>query len=122
VITPLTTPRAEGCALKPHTLVGVELDHAPETLRTGGNTTMGSLALVLTLLLWTRPRSPTPSTCNQAIRSASSSGTNTSPHTLPPVPCIVLGDYNRWLIQPNDRAWADLDDGEPANADLAMST
>jgi endonuclease/exonuclease/phosphatase family metal-dependent hydrolase len=35
-----------------------------------------------------------------------------------PTPLIVLGDFNRRFTQPNDRVWADLDDGEPANADL----
>ena len=35
-----------------------------------------------------------------------------------PIPFIVLGDFNRRLIQPNDHVWTDLDDGEPANADL----
>jgi len=33
-------------------------------------------------------------------------------------PFIVLGDFNRRLTQPNDHIWANLDDGEPANADL----
>jgi endonuclease/exonuclease/phosphatase family metal-dependent hydrolase len=35
-----------------------------------------------------------------------------------PTPFIVLGDFNRRFTQPGDRVWADLDDGEPANADL----
>jgi endonuclease/exonuclease/phosphatase family metal-dependent hydrolase len=35
-----------------------------------------------------------------------------------PTPFIVLGDFNRRLTQPGDRVWADLDDGEPATADL----
>jgi endonuclease/exonuclease/phosphatase family metal-dependent hydrolase len=30
----------------------------------------------------------------------------------------VLGDFNRRLTQPGDRVWADLDDGDPPNADL----
>jgi endonuclease/exonuclease/phosphatase family metal-dependent hydrolase len=38
------------------------------------------------------------------------------------MPFIVLGDFNRRLTQPNDRVWADLDDGEPANADLIALT
>jgi hypothetical protein len=36
-----------------------------------------------------------------------------------PTPFIVLGDFNRQFNQPNDRIWANLDDGEPANADLS---
>ena len=35
-----------------------------------------------------------------------------------PMPFIVLGDFNRRLIRPQDQVWAELDDGEPANADL----
>jgi endonuclease/exonuclease/phosphatase family metal-dependent hydrolase len=36
-----------------------------------------------------------------------------------PMLFIVLGDFNRRLTHSNDWVWADLDDGEPANADLA---
>jgi endonuclease/exonuclease/phosphatase family metal-dependent hydrolase len=39
-----------------------------------------------------------------------------------PKPFIVLGDFNRQFNQPNDQIWADLDDGEPANADLSALT
>jgi endonuclease/exonuclease/phosphatase family metal-dependent hydrolase len=39
-----------------------------------------------------------------------------------PTPFIVLGDFNRRVNQPGDRVWADLDDGDPANADLAALT
>jgi endonuclease/exonuclease/phosphatase family metal-dependent hydrolase len=38
------------------------------------------------------------------------------------VPFIVLGDFNRQFNVPNDQVWADLDDGEPANADLTTVT
>jgi endonuclease/exonuclease/phosphatase family metal-dependent hydrolase len=38
------------------------------------------------------------------------------------VPFIVLGDFNRRFNQAGDRVWADLDDGEPANADLTTLT
>ena len=34
----------------------------------------------------------------------------------------MLGDFNRRFTQPNDQVWADLDDGEPANADLTTLT
>jgi endonuclease/exonuclease/phosphatase family metal-dependent hydrolase len=37
-------------------------------------------------------------------------------------PFIVLGDFNRRFTQPHDRVWTDLDDGEPANADLNALT
>jgi endonuclease/exonuclease/phosphatase family metal-dependent hydrolase len=39
-----------------------------------------------------------------------------------PMPFIVLGDFNRRFTQPNDHVWADLDDGQPANADLTAVT
>jgi endonuclease/exonuclease/phosphatase family metal-dependent hydrolase len=39
-----------------------------------------------------------------------------------PTPLIVLGDFNRRFNQPGDRVWADLDDSEPANADLTALT
>jgi endonuclease/exonuclease/phosphatase family metal-dependent hydrolase len=39
-----------------------------------------------------------------------------------PTPFIVLGDFNRRFNVPNDKVWADLDDGEPANADLTTLT
>jgi endonuclease/exonuclease/phosphatase family metal-dependent hydrolase len=39
-----------------------------------------------------------------------------------PTPFIVLGDFNRRFTQPNDRVWAELDDGQPANADLTAVT
>jgi endonuclease/exonuclease/phosphatase family metal-dependent hydrolase len=39
-----------------------------------------------------------------------------------PRPFIVLGDFNRRLNQPEDRVWAELDDGDPANADLTALT
>jgi hypothetical protein len=35
---------------------------------------------------------------------------------------LALGDFNYRLNQPGDRVWADLDDGEPANADLTALT
>jgi endonuclease/exonuclease/phosphatase family metal-dependent hydrolase len=38
------------------------------------------------------------------------------------VPFIVLGDFNRRFNRPGDRVWADLDDGDPANADLTALT
>jgi endonuclease/exonuclease/phosphatase family metal-dependent hydrolase len=38
------------------------------------------------------------------------------------VPFIVLGDFNRRFTRPGDRVWADLDDGEPAYADLTALT
>jgi endonuclease/exonuclease/phosphatase family metal-dependent hydrolase len=46
--------------------------------------------------------------------------------TLPPATTAaetcVLGDFNRRFNQPGDRVWADLDDGEPTNADLTAVT
>lgn len=33
----------------------------------------------------------------------------------------VLGDFNRRLALPGDAIWADLDDGQPANADLSLA-
>jgi endonuclease/exonuclease/phosphatase family metal-dependent hydrolase len=39
-----------------------------------------------------------------------------------PVPFIVLGDFNRRFNQTNDQVWANLDDGEPSNADLTTLT
>lgn len=33
----------------------------------------------------------------------------------------VLGDFNRRLARTNDVVWADLDDADPANADLALA-
>ncbi|MDO9370856.1 MAG: endonuclease [Sphingopyxis sp.] len=33
----------------------------------------------------------------------------------------VLGDWNRRLALPGDAVWADIDDGDPANADLALA-
>ena len=38
------------------------------------------------------------------------------------MPFIVLGDFNRRFNVPNDHVWAELDDGEPANADLTTLT
>jgi hypothetical protein len=39
-----------------------------------------------------------------------------------PMPFIVLGDFNRRFNQPGDRVWAEIDDGEAANADLTAHT
>ena len=39
-----------------------------------------------------------------------------------PAPFVVLGDFNRRFTVPGDRVWAELDDGEPANADLLTVT
>jgi hypothetical protein len=39
-----------------------------------------------------------------------------------PRPFIVLGDFNRRFNQPGDQVWADLDDGDLANADLTALT
>src|SRR5919106_6965277 len=39
-----------------------------------------------------------------------------------PTPFIVLRDFQRRFNQANDQVWADLDDGEPANADLSVLT
>ncbi|WP_066793603.1 endonuclease/exonuclease/phosphatase family protein [Sphingomonas soli] len=38
-----------------------------------------------------------------------------------PTRFIVLGDWNRRLAGPNDPVWAELDDGDPANADLMLA-
>lgn len=35
---------------------------------------------------------------------------------------IVIGDFNRRLAKAGDAAWADLDDGTPANADLTLAS
>lgn len=37
------------------------------------------------------------------------------------VPYIVMGDFNRFLTD-DDKAWLELDDSEPANADLTKTT
>lgn len=34
----------------------------------------------------------------------------------------VMGDFNRRLAMPNDRVWADWDDGSPPNADLSPAS
>jgi endonuclease/exonuclease/phosphatase family metal-dependent hydrolase len=39
-----------------------------------------------------------------------------------PMPFIVLGDFNRRFNVPGDTVWAELDDGEPAHADLLTVT
>jgi endonuclease/exonuclease/phosphatase family metal-dependent hydrolase len=39
-----------------------------------------------------------------------------------PVPFIVLGDFNRRFNVPQDQVWANLDDGDPPNADLTAVT
>jgi endonuclease/exonuclease/phosphatase family metal-dependent hydrolase len=39
-----------------------------------------------------------------------------------PEPFILLGDFNRRFNLPNDQVWAAIDDGQPANADLATIT
>ncbi|WP_343699029.1 endonuclease/exonuclease/phosphatase family protein [Caulobacter sp.] len=38
-----------------------------------------------------------------------------------PVRFVVLGDFNRRLARKDDVLWADLDDGQPANADLSLA-
>jgi endonuclease/exonuclease/phosphatase family metal-dependent hydrolase len=38
-----------------------------------------------------------------------------------PVRFAVLGDFNRRLARKDDVLWADLDDGQPANADLSLA-
>lgn len=38
-----------------------------------------------------------------------------------PVRFVVLGDFNRRLARKDDALWAELDDGEPANADLSLA-
>lgn len=35
---------------------------------------------------------------------------------------IVLGDFNRRLVEDGDMVWAQLDDGDPPNADLVAAT
>ncbi len=37
-------------------------------------------------------------------------------------PYIILGDFNRIVNNPNDRFWIEIDDAEPANADLTSVT
>jgi endonuclease/exonuclease/phosphatase family metal-dependent hydrolase len=39
-----------------------------------------------------------------------------------PDPFVVLGDFNRRLNQPGDVIWTEIDDGDPANADLLAVT
>ncbi|MBO9546980.1 MAG: endonuclease/exonuclease/phosphatase family protein [Caulobacter sp.] len=38
-----------------------------------------------------------------------------------PLRFAVLGDFNRRLARKDDPLWADLDDGQPANADLTLA-
>lgn len=38
-----------------------------------------------------------------------------------PTPFVVLGDWNRRLAEAGDRVWREIDDGEPANADLRLA-
>jgi endonuclease/exonuclease/phosphatase family metal-dependent hydrolase len=38
------------------------------------------------------------------------------------IPFIVLGDFNRRMDIPNDTFWPEIDDGDPANADLSRVT
>lgn len=38
-----------------------------------------------------------------------------------PTPFAVLGDWNRRLAIAGDRVWSEIDDGEPANADLRLA-
>lgn len=38
-----------------------------------------------------------------------------------PVRFAVLGDFNRRLARPDDVLWVQLDDGQPANADLTLA-
>jgi endonuclease/exonuclease/phosphatase family metal-dependent hydrolase len=38
------------------------------------------------------------------------------------IPFIVLGDFNRRMDIPNDAFWPEIDDGNPANADLSRVT
>jgi endonuclease/exonuclease/phosphatase family metal-dependent hydrolase len=38
-----------------------------------------------------------------------------------PVRFVVLGDFNRRLARRDDALWAELDDGQPANADLTLA-
>ena len=38
------------------------------------------------------------------------------------MPFIVLGDFNRQFNHDNDAFWAEIDDGEPPNADLTNFT
>lgn len=38
-----------------------------------------------------------------------------------PTRFVVLGDWNRRLAGPNDPVWAELDDGNPVNADLTLA-
>jgi endonuclease/exonuclease/phosphatase family metal-dependent hydrolase len=39
-----------------------------------------------------------------------------------PTSFIVLGDFNRRSNRPHEQLWAELDEGEPANADLKTVT
>src|SRR5262245_46456386 len=39
-----------------------------------------------------------------------------------PMPFIVLGNFNRQFNVPHDQVWAEVDDSEPARADLASLT
>lgn len=38
-----------------------------------------------------------------------------------PSPFVVLGDWNRRLATVGDRVWTEIDDGDPANADLRLA-
>jgi endonuclease/exonuclease/phosphatase family metal-dependent hydrolase len=39
-----------------------------------------------------------------------------------PNPFVILGDFNRRVNQPGDSVWSELDDSQPANADLTAIT
>jgi endonuclease/exonuclease/phosphatase family metal-dependent hydrolase len=38
-----------------------------------------------------------------------------------PLPFIILGDWNRRLALPGDHVWTEIDDGDPADADLRLA-
>ena len=62
------------------------------------------------------------SDCNTLMRQVPVLETWIDQAAAGPNPFIVLGDFNRRVDQPSDNVWVELDDSQPANADLTSIT
>lgn len=60
--------------------------------------------------------------CRQLLRQVPVLEAWIDQHAAGSDPLVVLGDFNRRLTERSDPVWAELDDGQPANADLTAIT
>lgn len=95
-------------------------------LRTGVDVTIGGRTPLRLLAVHLKSgcnsgRAPTDRDCDVLFAQVPALEAWVDARAVEPVPFAVLGDWNRRIASRGDALWADIDDGEPANANLTLA-